>query len=389
MPESPFNNTDSRARWLLIVVALTALTVVATFEILARRYLAPGGEIAYERGKNVQFLPKHASNVPQPVKDRPELLLVGNSHTYTLPGIKRGDGWRMTEGPVLPDCLAADLAAKHPELNPQHYLLAYPNFLPYEMLVRIGQLFHHGYRPRAVIIGLTYRNIARGVKPREQVLAALEDVQFAGELQATLTSPEIDAPPELRNMLAADIALVKKKREPELAVSIADSWDQELTRRAGEKLVLLGRSADIRGNLTWDYIVPLESYLTGGKMEEITYDVVAADERFNIQCLATLLRWLRQRGISVACYYAPERPSRRFFSDEKPEAQFVADMDALGLELGIPMLDARKLVPEEAWGWSNWGKDASHFHELGHERLAEFIVEELDKQGFWKALAAP
>jgi hypothetical protein len=54
-------------------------------------------------------------------------------------------------------------------------LLAYPNFLPFEMLIRMGQFLEHGHRPKIVILGLTWRNLARDSNLRAQVAEAFRD----------------------------------------------------------------------------------------------------------------------------------------------------------------------------------------------------------------------
>ena len=386
MSDTPKTSSPSRSHLKLALMLISLVAVVLVGEGAARRYLAVGTGKKFERVPGVEFIPKDVESLPKPTTNPAQFLLVGNSHTYTLPGRKRGDDWRLLDGPVLPDDVATDLRQVHPEIAAQHYLLSYPNFLPYEMLVRVTHLLHRGYRPRAVIVGITFRNVARDSKLREQIRGLLKDEKYAVSLHSLLSQSGIQTPDSIKAAIRADLQKFEKVVEEERTPSIADPWDHEITEKTGQHVLLLGRNADLRSKLTWDYSVPFQSWITGGRNDETTYGVVKEDYQFNIECLTVLLRILRQDGIRVACYFAPEHPTLPFFLDPKPEERFIAKMHALGEELSIPMLDARALVPEEDWGWANFGRDGSHFHEPGHEKLAKFLVEELDKQGFWQAL---
>ncbi len=52
--------------------------------------------------------------------------------------------------------------------------------------------------------------------------------------------------------------------------------------------------------------------------------------------------------------------------------------------LGVKVLNAQRLVPNEEWGWVYQSQDRSHFLPAGHERLARFLLEQSEAQGAWK-----
>ncbi len=101
--------------------------------------LAQPTSAALDRPEAVQFFHRTPSAFP-PIRKTPTLLLVGNSHTYALPGLHRGDSLRdrsWASRPVLIDDISAELRRRQPDSTTTCYALAYPNFLPYEMLTRV------------------------------------------------------------------------------------------------------------------------------------------------------------------------------------------------------------------------------------------------------------
>src|SRR5689334_3256469 len=81
----------------LTLVLCVAITVVALAEWASSRLLAePAGADAPEqvsRPANVRILLKDPAKLPAPTSAR-SLWLIGNSHTYALPGMRQGDALR-------------------------------------------------------------------------------------------------------------------------------------------------------------------------------------------------------------------------------------------------------------------------------------------------------
>src|SRR5690606_33463878 len=97
----------------------------------------------------------------------------------------RGQPMRVGQDGILPDELAAELADIDRDAF-QVYLLAYPNFLPYEMFTRWVGLRRGGFRPEFVILGLTWRNVARDSALREQIYRAYRDPAFRSSMTEAL-----------------------------------------------------------------------------------------------------------------------------------------------------------------------------------------------------------
>ena len=57
--------------------------------------------------------------------------------------------------------------------------------------------------------------------------------------------------------------------------------------------------------------------------------------------------------------------------------------------LGIAVIDARGVVPNEFWGWVGESPDRSHFTEPGHQGLSQFLLDQAAKQPAWRELGAP
>ena len=118
------------------------------------------------------------------------------------------------------------------------------------------------------------------------------------------------------------------------------------------------------------------------------YDVVEADYRFNVNCLRALLRLLHSRGSQVVCYFAPERSDVPPLMDPAGEQKFNEQFEREAAELGVVVLDARHVVPNEYWGWEYDSPDRSHFTEPGHQRLAKFLADEIEPAPSLAATAA-
>ena len=75
--------------------------------------------------------------------------------------------------------------------------------------------------------------------------------------------------------------------------------------------------------------------------------------------------------------------------DPKRQNEFIAEFDDECRQDGITVLDARGLVPNEYWGWVGELPDRSHFTQPGHQRLADLLYGEAEKESAWKELLAP
>jgi hypothetical protein len=328
-----------------------------------------------QRAANVVAIPKHVASRPAPLPD-PGVLLVGNSHTYALPGLHRGETLRPDPGATLIDDLAADVEALRPGKRDAFYRLSYPNMLPYEMLIRVADLLEHGYAPRVVVLGLTWRNLARDTAMRWEVRDALRDRAFAQRLGADLAG--VAAAPSVLEALAADERLVAEDQAKDR--SYADRLDGELFDVLAERVALVGRAVYVRADVQGEISQWLADRFV--KSTETQYASVPADLAFNLDCLRALVALLRARGVTVLGYLAPERSDVAPLIDATGEDDAFAALEAAGL----PLVDARHVVADELWGWERGTPDRSHFTEPGHAALARFLAGEGATRKIWDAL---
>ncbi len=171
---------------LLLLVGSLCVTVGGAEVLLRQGREVPSDGPTPTRAAHVWDLPQEAAATPAPPPGR-DVLLIGNSHTYALPGLKKGQGLRPDSGATLIDELARRSA---PLLGAAEVVtferLAYPNFLPLEMLVRQAQLHAAGYRPEVVVLGITWRNVVRGSSLRPAVRQVLEDPAVRHRLDCLL-----------------------------------------------------------------------------------------------------------------------------------------------------------------------------------------------------------
>ena len=86
----------NRAGFGVVVVIATAALIVALAEWGSSRLVSePIGDATEQiaRPENVMIVLKDPPKLPAP-KSRPSVWVLGNSHTYALPGIKQGDPLR-------------------------------------------------------------------------------------------------------------------------------------------------------------------------------------------------------------------------------------------------------------------------------------------------------
>jgi hypothetical protein len=376
----------------LIVVLGTAILVLVLAEWASSRLVgepaAAEAPRVIQRPENVTILLKDPARLP-PAKAGRSVWLLGNSHTYALPGMKQGDPLRTDEEGILLDELASRSAAGDPPAHADFYLLSYPNFLPFEMLTRVGHLLYHKHRPNVVFLGLTWRNIARDSQLRHEVYTAYRDQGFADAFAAILADPKIDAGDEIIEQVHNQQRRVARDQELERLRSDSDRLDEALTHWAEDHLTLMGKSAELRATIFRVLTDRVQRLWDDRTTVKYSYDLVEADYAFNVACLRTLVRLLRQNGATVICYYAPERSDLPPLMDPRRQEEFIATFNREAAELGITILDARGVVPNEFWGWVGDSPDRSHFTEPGHQRLAQFLLEQAACQAAWKELSEP
>ena len=383
-------NTRLDRTRLLVTIATAALVLMlaewGSTRLVSEAPADAAGET--ERQVNVVIVPKEPSQLPA-AKDEPSVWLLGNSHTYALPGIAQGDPLRTEAKGILIEELAARVRQHSPDVGAEFYQLAYPNFLPFEMLTRVGHLLHHGNRPTVVFLGLTWRNIARDSQLRHAVYTAYRDPSFSDAFTAMLTDANVEADPLIFEQIQAQRTQVNRENELERMRSDSDRLDEVLTTWAAEHLTLMGKSAELRGQIFRTLTDRVQQLWDDRKSVKYTYDLVESDYKFNAECLRAMVKLLRQHGATVICYYAPERTDLPPLLDPEKQDAFIAQFDREAEQLGIVVIDARRVVPNEFWGWVGDSPDRSHFTEPGHQRLAQFLWEEALKRSAWKELARP
>ncbi len=380
-----------RAGFGMFVVIATAALVVALAEWGSSRLVSePIGDVteAIKRPDNVTILLKDPNKLPAP-KTKPSVWVVGNSHTYALPGIKQGDPLRTDAEGILIDELAVRVARENPGVDADFYLLSYPNFLPFEILTRVGHLLYHKHRPTIVILGLTWRNIARDSRLRHEIYQAYRDAPFVAGFEAMLADPQIQADPDILNEIQAQRTQVEHDEQLERLRSDSDRIDEMLTTWAAGHLTLMGKSADLRAQFYRTLTERVQRMWDDRQTVKYSYDLVEHDYAFNVQCLRATVRLLRQHGATVFCYYAPERSDLPPTMDPARQNEFIETFDREAEQLEITMLDARGIVPNEFWGWVGESPDRSHFTQPGHQRLSQFLLEEAARRSAWKELARP
>lgn len=378
----------------LFVVTVTLICVCLLGELISS-YLV--GNIEAEqtglsnRSSDVIVIPRHPNNLPTADTTKSNLLLIGNSHTYALPSLEKGFPLRPDPGATLIDELSANIKKQTPRIEGQanFYRLSYPNFLPNEMLTRVGHLLYHGHHPKVVVIGLTWRNIARDKEIRDEISQVFKDRNFTLAFKQQLQESTINAAPEILQSIEDEERRAQFEEETERTRSYADKLDEKITRQVGNKINLLGHSEELRARLYREFNYGVVGRLTANAENAPQYDVVESDLDFNLKCLHALVRLFRSNGVNVVFYFAPERSDLPALIDSAQEEKVMGDFKQFAESQGCVVLDARRVVPNEFWGWEHNTPDRSHFTEPGHKLLANFIATEAAKKNIWEALLTP
>ena len=307
---------------------------------------------------------------------RPLVLVLGNSHTYTLPSPTPGLPMRIGGEGILPDELAQRLNAGRDadDVRFDVGLLSYPNFLPFEMLTRAVQLDLHGYRPQIVVLGLTWRNVARDSQLRERIREAFRDEELAERLRSAIRTTPVNAAP-LDGRIDEALRRLAREAEVERLKSDADRIDERLFDAARSHLHLVGEAEELRSRLYRAIYGPLQTAWERRTDVAYSYSLVEADFRFNAGALRALLEWYAKRDVKVVVYLAPERDDLPPLMDPAEQETFFGELRGWVKPLGVEVLDARRVIPNELWGYDFDLPDRSHFALPGHQLLAEFLCD--------------
>lgn len=316
-----------------------------------------------------------------------EVWLLGNSHTYALPGRRRGDPLLDDPGVTLIDRVAAETAAVTPAGRDARYLrLSYPNFLPVEMLIRVAHALEHGPAPRVVIVGVSYRNVAKDTAVREEIRSTLRDAVFARRMRSILVQPSVGASPALLALIDSETLRAQHQSEADGARAHADAWDEDIMEFLRLHLRLVGRNTQLRGYVRRriSYAIDSLAEQTGNTVRR--EPIVEADRAVNLSALHALVRILRARGTEVLAYGVPQRTDAEPIVDTSEEAATFERLRADFEEVGGHYVDMSGVVPNRYWGWEGDTVDRSHFAQEGHALLGRALVREAMRLDMWSAL---
>lgn len=368
--------------FLLAACVVALLANAAVSRVLG----SPTGRATSGRA-DTSSIPDQPSDLPAPPTDGPVVLLIGNSHTYALPGVRQGEDIRTGEPGTLLDELATRVTADSRRTPPRFYRLAYPNFLPLEILIRVGQMLRAGWRPAIVVFAWSWSNVARGRSVRSDVRDALRDESLTDDLVARLSRPEVAAAPGVLSALRTEQAELDRLLAEEHERSTADRWETEVQDVARDEIALLGRSADIRAKFYRDVVMSIQSLRFRRPQGEYMYDAVDLDMDFNRLCIVALMRLMASEGVFVFSYASPERPDGPALVNPAREPEAFGEFEQVTADLDFATIDARGLIVDPAvWGWAGLYPDRSHFTEPGHQTLAQYLFDEGQARGLWARL---
>ena len=105
--EAPAGIALTERQQPLVSLAIVLATVALAERFAARALGSPpaAADTAFRRAANVQQLSRNPADGT--VVKHPFVMVIGNSHTYALPGLTVGDSLRSSGGAVVIDNLAA------------------------------------------------------------------------------------------------------------------------------------------------------------------------------------------------------------------------------------------------------------------------------------------
>jgi hypothetical protein len=371
-----------------LATLLTALLVVAVAEWRLGAVFQRGATVVSHRKPNVIAAPKSARHLPT-IPGGPSLWLIGNSHTYALPGLKQGEGLRDDPGDTLIDQVAAQVSEAEPATAGASYLrVANPNLSPVEMLVRASYLVHHGIKPQVMVVAVTWRNVARGSDLRYEVAQTLAEPSFSQSLLKNLNEMPGRSHPALTMALESETRKAVRAEAEEANRSDADRLDEKLTDAVSSKSALIGQSAAIRARVYRSVAYQIDAF-AGARTSQHVDPPVEQDLEINKAAFSALFRLAQNANCKLLVYLAPERSDLPPIVDGAREPDFDRWLEAEVATAGGTVVDARDVVPIQCWGWEEDTPDRSHFTEPGHKLLAERLVAAGEKAGIFSALAPP
>ena len=374
----------TKSEVLAFVVGLVA--AVMLIERASSHWMAEAAQPIETHSTRQVLLDSAPKDFPRPEPGTPSLWIVGNSHVFGLPGIKKGDPLRLEVNGALVDELSSRIDDHRQSHDVLYYRLAYPNYLPFEMLISIARLRQLDHHPRVVVLGLSWTNLARSRDPRTTMRDALRDRQFAAYFAKLLRDPNLSISPQVHEEFEENCRQIEADERQQQTLSHADKLETVATHWLGERITLIGKSEDLRARLYRSTVMPVQDALAG---ETLQYGVVESDLRFNVSCLVSVFRLLSEMKASVMIYVAPARSDLPAYITPERERQVLEQIEAEAEKQGFVWVDASNVVPNEYWGWSDNVQDRAHFVEPGHQRLAQFLFEAGAKRGLWEKLSTP
>ncbi len=372
----------------VVVYVTTMILTIAVANWSAVAFLGSSGNEHPVKRHDASALIEFSHIQPGPLQPGPVILLMGNSHTYAMPGMDPSSTMQIDCDDIFIKRVADRIRQGSIRPVAQFHLIARPNLLPFEMLIRAERMYLDGEAPRLVILGLTWRNIARDSQVRNELQELFRDPTFAEETERLLRSLPNPPSREIFAALASEQRRARVKQERNRQKSDGDQFDEFLYDRLGQHLALLGRSADLRSR-AYRMLFGLQDAWASRKGIKYTYDLIDSDYAFNRQCLWALLDLFHEHGARVVCYLAPERHDLQPLVDPTQEGQFDELLRKKLAEMDGALLDARQVIPDNCWGWENGSPDRSHFSSAGHNLMAEYLYSELSQRGIWPRLTKP
>lgn len=349
--------------------------VAANVGVTIWMHRTSGAETASYTRKNLVVVPVDLLSFDAPSPPS-AVLLMGNSHTYGLPALKKGNYLRDYERikGTVGDELAGRLDQRFGADAVTVIRLACPNYVPLEMLIGYEYLRYRGIRPQVVVLGWSWPNFSRTREVRPELYSALRDRQFVSFLDAQLSAPALSAGAGLLTPLREEESLAGRSEVSAHAFSLADMLDSKFVDLLDRQVPVVEKSASIQVRIMRGTVIPFEDYFARSLGKEgFLYPVVPDALRFNISCMKTMLRAMRADGARVLIYYAPTRGDIPTNFDEHGLDDFKKEMASFAKGLDFPIIDASRVVPDDAWGWEGFLPDRVHFMEAGHRRLAALL----------------
>lgn len=363
--------------------ALVAVTFVAGISLWTYLETRQTGAPPPKRPEHIVALSIDADDLP-PRTDAPTLLLMGNSHTYALPGLHRGEGLRNDVGGTLIDELAQQVSQRVPPPAPRFVRASSPNLLPFEMLTWFSHLVQQGLHPKVVVVGITFRNVARDRVLRPSIRALYRNEALADAVRGQLS----EGSEEIAQSISAARREEARADAMEMERSWADRADERIQKSIAPYFPLIGESAWLRSVFYREFAYAVEAIFLGDQAATHGYALVEEDLAFNQKCLHELFRTVKSTGSALLVYLAPERSDLPLLMDSERQKSFNQWLILEAESLGGTLVDARNVVEPRFWGWERNTPDRSHFTEPGHKALASTLVENPSTQQVWQTLQA-